>query len=82
MNNHGLRTSEYRYIRYEDGGEELYDHYVDPNEWTNISGEPKNDEVIEGLKKYLPSINAKWNVHSSYTFQPYFVEQKERTSKD
>jgi len=82
MNNHGLRTSEYRYIRYEDGGEELYDHNIDPNEWTNIAAEGKNAEVIEKLKKYLPSINAKWNVHSSYTFQPYFVEQKERTSKD
>jgi arylsulfatase A-like enzyme len=82
MNNHGLGTSQYRYIRYEDGGEELYDHYVDPNEWTNIAGEPENIEVVEGLKKYLPSINAKWNIHSNYTFQPYFVEQKERTSKE
>jgi iduronate 2-sulfatase len=82
MNNHGLRTSGYRYIRYEDGGEELYDHYVDPNEWTNISGKPENAEIVEGLKKHLPSVNAKWNIHSNYTFQPYFVEQKERTSKD
>ncbi len=82
MNNHGLRTSEYRYIRYEDGGEELYEHKSDPNEWYNIAGEPGNAEVIEGLKKYLPAINANWNVHSDYTFQPYFVEQKERTSKN
>jgi arylsulfatase A-like enzyme len=82
MNNHGLRTSEYRYIRYEDGGEELYEHNSDPNEWYNIAGEPGNAETIEGLKKYLPVTNANWNVHSSYTFQPYFVEQKERTSKN
>jgi arylsulfatase A-like enzyme len=82
MNNHGLRTSGYRYIRYEDGGEELYDHKIDPNEWTNIAGEVQNAEVKEEMKKYLPPVNAKWNVHSSYTFQPYFVEQKERTSKD
>ncbi len=82
MNNHGLRTSEYRYIRYEDGGEELYEHKSDPNEWYNIAGELGNAEVIEGLKKYLPTLNANWNVHSNYTFQPYFVEQKERTSKN
>ncbi len=82
MNNHGLRTSDYRYIRYEDGGEELYDHNSDPNEWDNIAGETGNADVIEGLSKYLPTNNAFWNVHSSYTFQPYFVEQKERTSKD
>jgi iduronate 2-sulfatase len=82
MNNHGIRTPRYRYIRYEDGGEELYDHNVDPNEWFNLAGKMENDEIMEGLKKYLPAVNVKWNVHSSYTFQPYFVEQKERTSKN
>jgi arylsulfatase A-like enzyme len=82
MQNHALRTSRYRYIRYEDGGEELYDHNSDPNEWFNIAGEPSNGDVINQLKGYLPAINARWNVHSSYTFQPYFVEQKERTSKN
>lgn len=82
MNNHGIRTSAYRYIRYEDGGEELYDHSTDPNEWFNIAGKPENAQVIEGLKKYLPALNAEWNVHSSYTFQPYFVDQKEQSSKD
>ncbi len=82
MNNHGLRTDAYRYIRYEDGGEELYDHDSDPEEWFNLAAKPENDVIIEELKKYLPEKNAKWNVHSSYSFQPYFVEQKERTSKN
>ena len=81
MNNHGLRTSGYRYIRYEDGGEELYNHQTDPNEWNNIAGNPANISTKEKLKEYLPDINVKWNIHSSYTFQPYFVEQKERTGK-
>ncbi len=81
MNNHGIRTGQYRYIRYEDGGEELYDHHSDPNEWTNIANQPENRDIIEELSRFLPSVNVKWNVHSSYTFQPYFVEQKERTSR-
>lgn len=81
MNNHGLRTQQYRYIRYEDGGEELYDHNRDPNEWTNIANQPEKREIIEDLNRFLPPVNVKWNVHSSYTFQPYFVEQKERTSR-
>jgi len=82
MNNHGLRTPDYRYIRYEDGGEELYDHTKDPNEWTNIASEPAYLPVKMDLKNLLPKVNAKWNIHSDYTFQPYFVEQKERTSKN
>jgi len=30
----------WRYIRYEDGSEELYDHRVDPDEWTNLANKP------------------------------------------
>jgi arylsulfatase A-like enzyme len=30
-----LRTEKYRYIRYREGEEELYDHSKDPHEWTN-----------------------------------------------
>ena len=29
--NHALRTERWRYIRYADGGEELYDHHQDPH---------------------------------------------------
>ena len=36
-NNHTLRTQRWRYIRYADGTEELYDHQNDPNEWTNLA---------------------------------------------
>ena len=80
MNNHAVRSSQYRYIRYEDGGEELYDLKTDPNEWENIASDEKMVTVKENLKTHLPKKNVKWNKHSLYKFQPYFVEQKERTS--
>ncbi|MFV9551384.1 sulfatase [Algibacter sp. PT7-4] len=80
MNNHAIKMDNYRYILYEDGKEELYDHTKDPNEWTNIAGKPENKDKIEELKKLLPTKNAKWDEKSKYTFQPYFVEQKARTS--
>jgi len=35
LNHHAARSENYRYIRYSDGSEELYDHSIDPNEWTN-----------------------------------------------
>ena len=34
--NHSVRSEHFRYIRYADGSEELYDHRQDPNEWTNL----------------------------------------------
>jgi iduronate 2-sulfatase len=36
-----LRTRRYRYTRWPDGSEELYDHDADPNEWTNLARGPK-----------------------------------------
>lgn len=80
MNNHAVKADGFRYIRYEDGGEELYDHKNDPNEFKNQANNGDYKDKIEALKKYLPKINAKWDPLSSYTFQPYFVEQKARTS--
>lgn len=82
MNNHSVKSDAYRYIQYEDGTEELYDHNTDPNEWTNQASKENLVEIKNNLKQQLPTINAKWDKHSSYSFQPYFVEQKERTSKE
>lgn len=31
-----IRTERWRYIRYNNGDEELYDHSADPHEWTNV----------------------------------------------
>lgn len=80
MNNHAVRTHQYRYIQYEDGTQELYDHNNDPNEWTNVAGNPEHRKTIEALKKLLPAKNVKWDTSSNYTFQPYFVEQKKRVN--
>ena len=56
--NHTLVTEKWRYIRYADGTEELYDEVTDPNEWTNVAGRPENTEVIKTLAKHLPKKNA------------------------
>lgn len=36
---HAIRTDRWRYIRYADGSEELYDHDSDPSEWRNLAGD-------------------------------------------
>ncbi|EAQ82092.1 sulfatase-like hydrolase/transferase [Blastopirellula marina] len=58
-NNHAVRDERWRYIRYADGSEELYDHQEDPQEWTNVAEVPKNDAVKKRLAKWLPMVNAK-----------------------
>ncbi len=57
--NHGVRSEEWRYIRYADGSEELYDMIEDPNEFTNLAGDPKFAAVKSALRKRLPKINKK-----------------------
>ena len=56
--NHSFRTEQYRYIRYADGGEELYDHKRDPNEWTNVADQPEFASVKTAIAKFAPKINA------------------------
>ncbi len=56
--NHSLRSDRWRYIRYADGTEELYDHERDPKEWRNVAAEPKNRKVIESLRAWLPKTDA------------------------
>ena len=51
--NASLRTERWRYIRYADGSEELYDHRTDPNEWDNLAGLSEYDEQKQTLKKKL-----------------------------
>ncbi|GAB5405205.1 MAG: sulfatase-like hydrolase/transferase [Aureliella sp.] len=43
--NHTVRSDRWRYIRYVDGSEELYDHENDPNEWHNIASDPAMDAI-------------------------------------
>lgn len=56
--NYSYRTKNWRYIRYRNGKEELYDHRNDPYEWTNLALDEKYDvKKIELRKKVLKMIN-------------------------
>jgi arylsulfatase A-like enzyme len=59
QNNHSVRTDRWRYIRYADGGEELYDHGNDEYEWTNLASKPEHSELKAELAKRLPTKNVK-----------------------
>jgi arylsulfatase A-like enzyme len=56
--NHAVRTDRYRYIRYADGSEELYDHASDPNEWTNLARGADYDVLKAELRRALPAHDA------------------------
>ncbi len=55
--NHSFRSETWRYIRYADGGEELYNHTADPNEWKNLAADSQYAEVKASFGPYFPKIN-------------------------
>jgi arylsulfatase A-like enzyme len=57
FNNHSVRTEQWRYIRYNDGGEELYEEPKDPLEWTNVANKPEYAAVKQELAAHLPKVN-------------------------
>jgi len=56
--NHAVRTEQWRYIRYRDGGEELYDETNDLFEWTNLASDAKYQKVKAALAERFPKVNA------------------------
>lgn len=58
QNNHAVRSEDWRYIRYADGSEELYDHRHDPHEWTNLAADTRYADVIAEHARWLPKVNA------------------------
>ena len=53
-----MRTEDWRYIRYADGSEELYDMRNDPNEWHNLVDRVDLDGVKAELARWIPAYNA------------------------
>ena len=53
-----VRTQHWRYIRYEDGSEELYDHRNDPGEHRNLAANPDYADVLTEHRKWLPATDA------------------------
>lgn len=59
-----VRTAQYRYTSWDTAGEELYDHYADPHEYTNLAHNTRYATVLnqmrtilaDGWKKSLPPV--------------------------
>ncbi|MEC9227433.1 MAG: sulfatase-like hydrolase/transferase, partial [Verrucomicrobiota bacterium] len=57
--NYSLRSKHWRYNRYFDGSEELYDHRKDPYEWTNLANNPDYAMMMQKFaSKWLPQQEA------------------------
>lgn len=84
--NIALRDDRFRYILYEDGSEEFYDHSNDPNEWFNLAKDPEQrasfEDDIRRLKMFIPTESAPLVERSSFTMNSYFRERMPAWRKD
>ncbi len=55
--NHAVRSQQWKYIRYHDGTEELYNIKEDPHEWENLAEISSYDRIKDSLTHYLPTRN-------------------------
>ncbi len=65
--NTSVRTERWRYIRYEDGSEELYDHQLDPDEWSNLASSPEHEQTKKSISQMIPA-----NQHPGLKVQSWF----------
>lgn len=77
-NNHSLRGERYRYTRYSDGSEELYDHQKDPHEWTNLLAGKEVSQTHKAIAKrmanWLPTKNVEPVPGSAGSDSPLYGE--------
>jgi arylsulfatase A-like enzyme len=51
---YAVMNAEWRYIRYEDGGEELYNVRDDPHEWANLAGDETHANIKRKMRQSAP----------------------------
>lgn len=71
--NHAVRSERWRFIRYADGTEELYDIDIDPHEWHNLATDPRFAQVLAQHRRWLPRLDVPPAPNSSgrvLTYQP------------
>ena len=56
--NHSVRDERWRYTRYKDGSEELFDETKDRNELHNLAGDPQYADVKRRLAEAMPPKSA------------------------
>jgi arylsulfatase A-like enzyme len=82
--NYSLRASQWRYIRYENGKEELYSTREDSHEWTNLADHSAHAATLKAfrqqLSKRIPSPQSK--VPPQPAFKPKPVAAKRPAAKE
>lgn len=80
---YAITNRDWRYIRYGDGQEELYNHNNDPHEWDNLARDPAYELIHADMRSKSPASPADFALlHRQYTRRDrddgtwYFADQQ------
>lgn len=73
--NHSIRSARFRFMRYEDGSEELYDLQTDPHGFTNLATSEDHQEIVRRHRAELPTHDEPY--HSATSTAPVNAWLKE-----
>jgi arylsulfatase A-like enzyme len=78
--NYAIVSKRYRFIQYNDGTEEFYDHAKDLHEWNNVAKNPEYAEVIKQHRQQVPKVRYKILGEGSTGHLSYSASEKNRKS--
>jgi len=79
--NYAIVSENYRFIQYNDGSEEFYDHTKDPNEWHNEIGNEIFAQIIEQHREQIPESYHKILGKESTGHLSYEVSEKNKKTR-
>jgi arylsulfatase A-like enzyme len=79
--NYAILSERYRFIQYNDGSEELYDHENDPNEWYNVINKEEHTETIEQHRAQIPKERYKILGKGSTGHKSFEASEENRKAK-
>ena len=80
--NYAIRSEQYRFIQYNDGSEELYDHSKDAQEWYNVIDNPENDATIQQHRKQIPQERYEILGQGSTGHKTYLASEQNRKQNE
>ena len=77
--NYAIISERYRFIQYNDGSEEFYDHAKDPHEWHNVVDDPGYAEAVKRHRQHVPKVRHRILGEGSTGHLSYSASEKNRS---
>jgi arylsulfatase A-like enzyme len=79
--NYTTISERYRFIQYNDGSEEFYDHSKDPQEWRNLIGHAQYETIIEEHRAQIPQERFELLGEGSWGHKSYVATEENANAK-